>query len=232
MKTEKITIPGGYDELPLGTYLRVLDAAAEEGLDDIERNTAILAALAGVDGDTLLDLPLEEYAALSARARFLEWEPERRKPSGVCVAGEFRLVPVDDMRRVTAAQYIDFQTFARGGARKMPELLSCMLVPEGRRYGEGYDVLLVQQALRDHLPVTDALGACDFFLRSFQKSMRRILISSAAEAMAAAPTGRARRSLAKETARLLAALRRAGAGSPASTPSPRPAAAPGRRSGK
>lgn len=232
MKTEKITIPGGYDELPLGAYLRVLDAAAEEGLNDIERNTAILAALAGVDEDTLLDLPLEEYAELSARARFLEGEPERRKPSGAYVAGEFRLFPVDDMRRVTAAQYIDFQTFARGGARKMPELLSCMLVPEGRRYGEGYDVLAVQQALRDHMPVTDALGACDFFLQSFHKSMRRILISSAAEAMAAAPRGRARRSLARETARLLAALRRAGDGSPASTPSPRPAAAPGRRSGR
>ena len=59
----------------------------------------------------------------------------------------------------------------------MAELLSCLLVPVGCRYNEGYDILEVQQALKDNLSVTDALSLSAFFLTKFKNLIKDSLNS-------------------------------------------------------
>lgn len=221
-------MPGGYDSLPIGKYLDIL--AVCEGRRGVDVTVGMLSVLTGMAEDDILDLPIGEFADLAARARFLEDKPGEAKVRGVYTLGEFTLVPVRDARKVTAAQYIDFQTFSRRGISAAPGVLSCMLVPEGRRYADGYDPVDVQKAVAENLPVSDAFALYAFFLRSLRRSMAAILTSSAVEAAVTARGGRMK--MLRLAARMRARLLLAGAGWRASTRSRRRAAVRGRRSGR
>lgn len=169
----KLTIIDSFAALPLGTYLDILAVNADGDRDEVDRQAATLALLTGASERDILNLPIAEYSELAAAARFLGEQPaipQRIASSYVC--GSFRLKPTADLRKVTAAQYIDFQTFAPEGEARFVELLSVFLVPEGKAYNDGYDVLEVQAAIRADLPVLDALALSAFFLRRFARSMR------------------------------------------------------------
>lgn len=164
--------------LPLGLYLDILAVNADGDRDEVDRQAATLALLTGASERDILNLPIQEYSGLAAAARFLGEQPaipSRIAASYVC--GPFRLKPTADFRRITAAQYIDFQTFAPEGEARFVELLSVFLVPEGKAYNDGYDVLEVQAALRADLSVLDALALSAFFLTRFARSIRATITS-------------------------------------------------------
>ena len=167
-----------YDALPVGKYLQILDACQSDGMEDVDKQIAMLAVLSGKTEDELLNLPLAEYTEMSARSKFLMTAPVlEKKAEPSYKVGQWILIPVIDVKKITVAQYIDFQTFAKGKEARVVELLSCLLVPEGMRYNDGYDVLEVQQAIRDHMSVSEAMSVYAFFLLSSRRSMRAILYS-------------------------------------------------------
>ena len=86
-------------------------------------------------------------------------------------------MPTMDYRKMETAQYVDFQTFAPMVETHMAELLSCLLIPIGCRYNEGYDLLEVQQALKDKLSVTNAVALLAFLLTRFKGLMKDSLNS-------------------------------------------------------
>lgn len=173
-----MTITDTFAALPLGTYLDILAIQDDAARDEVDKQVATLALLTGASEREILNLPIAEYSGLAAAARFLGERPaipSRIAASYVC--GPFRLKPTADFRKVTAAQYIDFQTFAPEGDARFVELLSVFLVPEGKAYNDGYDVLEVQAAIRADLSVLDALALSAFFLRRFAASIRATEIS-------------------------------------------------------
>lgn len=165
-----------YRDLPVGKYEEIVRLCNEE-MTEVDRKVAILSILTGKTEDEILKLPLPTFTEYSAKSRFLEHEcPENLIP-GVSRSyhlGGFVLLPVTDIRKITAAQFIDFQEFSKQKETKMVEMLSCFLVPRGMDYGEGYDVLEVHQAIRDEMSVAEMLALIAFFFGKFIKSSRRI----------------------------------------------------------
>ena len=86
------------------------------------------------------------------------------------------------MRKVTAAQYIDFQTFAEDRDHRAVEMLSCFLIPRGCDYNDGYDVLDVHRAIRDEMSVATVLSLLAFFFKSWVESIKAIRTSLKREA--------------------------------------------------
>lgn len=177
-----------YNKLTLRKWgeLAALDRRTFE--DDLSRQVAVLAILSGKSERDILALPLPEYAALVPVADFLFDIPQ---PSGIAAGGlrtlrlgGWELVPTTDLRKLSTAQYVDFQTMLTGGA-PIEELLSCFLVPRGRTYCEGYEVEDLHALLADRLTVPDALALKAFFLRKCESSMRDILTSCRVAMMAA-----------------------------------------------
>ena len=167
-----------YDKLTLAKWAQLAALKDRDFADDVERQVAVLAILADKSERDLLALPLPEYATLAAAAEFLFAEP---KPSKIAANGLRRLqldgwtlIPTTDIRKVTTAQYVDFQTLITAGA-DIPQLLSCFLVPEGYKYCDGYDVGEVHALLARALTVPDALALKGFFLRKFSESTERFL---------------------------------------------------------
>ena len=162
-------------DLPLGVYLDILDVYADPLREDIDKQVGALALLTGRTDKDILDLPIAEYTALSAKASFLQEVPEKYPRAAASYkVGDLELIPTKDFAHITAAQYIDYQTFV--GA--MPEdetnyvqVLSCFLIPKGNKYNDGYDMDEVRKAIRE-IGVADVLGLTAFFFGKWAALIR------------------------------------------------------------
>lgn len=173
-----------YRDLPIGLYLEICDIDRREDLEDISKQVSIISVLTGMAEEDIYNLPLEEYRELAAKTHYLShpYEGEILTAKNYIV-GKFTLVPIEDYRKITTAQYIDFQTFAKDAERNIVEILSCMLIPKGKKYNQDYDVLEVQKALREHLCVADALSLLAFFFVQYRQSIKDSLTYSREMAM-------------------------------------------------
>ena len=154
--------------LPLGVWLDILAVNADESREEVDKQVATLHLLTGMPERDILNLPIYEYSELARKADFLGVAPVRyARTARKYTLGGFTLIPTSDLRKITAAQYIDFQTFAPGGDKNLVEILSVFLVPEGKDYNDGYDVLEVQDAIRAELSVEQAVALCAFFLSKY-----------------------------------------------------------------
>lgn len=181
---EDIKIIQSYRELPIGDYQDILALCKDESLEELDRQVKILSILTKVDEDTLLNLPIQDFKVLTSRMGFLEKDlptkVTRLKDS--YMIGKFELVPVTDMRKVITAQYIDFQSFHQAGFEEhFVEILSCLLVPKGKKYNQDYDIIEVQDAIRKDLNVHDAASLYAFFIFSCRESIKDMLTFSLQE---------------------------------------------------
>lgn len=202
-----------YNSLTVGKYEALLRARADHEGDTNELNLHVLSILSDMTVDHLLDLKVPEFRAMMDRAGFLCTAPRPSEVARQYRFGDLTLIPVTDVRKMTAAQYIDFQNFSNAGEGRQAELLSCFLVPKGMKYNDGYDILEVQQAIRDFMPVTAALGLLAFFLRRLHRSTINTLRSSVKRM----PKNPQTEETIKATNRLIRSLQ-SGGGSPMSTP--------------
>lgn len=159
-------IINSYDKLPLGMYLDIYDLCKDKTITDDDRQMEIISILSGLSVGNLLKMPISEFKRLSAQTKFLEEEfphGSGKVPKVFHLEG-MTLEVTTNITKMTTAQYVDFQTFSEMGRSKLVEMLSCFFIPAGMEYNEGYDVLEVQNALRNHLSVTEALTLSAFFL--------------------------------------------------------------------
>lgn len=177
---EGIDIIDNYRDLPIGTYMDIQAACKDESLDELGKQVRIISLLANASEDDILNLPIADYKRLVAKSRFLE-APSPDSPGRIAKEyriGGFTLVPTSDFRKITTAQYIDFQTFSAQGEDKYVEILSCFLVPKGHKYGDGYDTMEVQDAIRQNVSVAETLSMAAFFLTRYVRLIRYSLTYS------------------------------------------------------
>lgn len=174
-----------YNRLTLGKYMEIQAVNQDESLDEIDRQSQIIAILTGLPEEEVLHLPIAEYKELVSRLAFLSGTDniKYRPVAKRYIVGKWELIPVRDFRKIEAGQYIDFQTYAPDLDKYLAEFLSVILVPKGHRYNEGYDILEVQQAIRDEMSVTDGISLAGFFLTWCRKSILATLNYSRREAM-------------------------------------------------
>ena len=164
-----------YNGLTLGQYQAIDKVINDTSRDELEQQVGILAILAGTTEAELLRLPLADYATLAGQSAFLR-EPLAKVPKVAkqYQVGSYTLQPRKDYTKLTAGQYIDFQAFTRDRLDYCG-LLSVLLVPKGKAYGDGYDTAEVRQAIADHLPMPDGMALIAFFLRQYAVLIRASL---------------------------------------------------------
>lgn len=165
-----------FSKLPIGKYEEIL-AISREDAEEIDKSVAILSVLTGHPEEEILHLPIAEFTELSAKAQFLTADGFRGgRMAKKYILGDWVLHPVTDYRRLETAQYLDFQTYVADLENRMVELVSVLLVPKGKRYNEGYDILELQKAIRENMTVTEGATIVGFFLtlcsRSIKDSLR------------------------------------------------------------
>lgn len=221
-----------YRDLPIGVYLDILTIQETEP-DEFRRQALTVGALAALNEQEVLALPIDEYKRLRASAAFLSQPcPEDLlRISHTYPVGPWTLRPVKDYGDLTVAQYVDFQTFSRDVDHNLPQILSVVLIPDGHTYNDGYDMAVLQEAIREEMGVADALAlAAHFFASSSALTVSSLDYCRALAAkMSNSPQKTEMLERITEAERL---LRRSGDGSLLWTPSRSSATAPGRTSGR
>ena len=153
-----------YRDLPIGMYLEICEIDRRTDMEDINKQISIISILSGMAEDDILNLPIDEYREMAAKTVFLshQYDGEVLMAKNY-ILGSFNLIPVEDYRKITTAQYIDFQTFVKDVQHNLVEILSTMLIPKGKKYNQDYDIIKVQDAIRQYMPVADALSLIAFF---------------------------------------------------------------------
>lgn len=207
----KMEIINSYDKLPLGMYLDICELYNDTAIEEDDRQMEVISILSGRSVDDLLKMPILEFKKLAAATSFLEQEefPQGKMPKSFNLGG-MTLIATTDITKMTTAQYVDFQNFSKMGKSKLVEQLSCFLIPKGMDYNEGYDVIEVQNVLRNNLTVTEAMTVFAFFLKKCRDSINDTLTYSAS--MAKRMKKEKRTELMTEISRLQTALQTVGDG--------------------
>lgn len=138
-----------------------------------------LAILNGTTYEDIVSRPLNETMKLSRE--FNRWaidapiiHPVKKKYEINGKKYEFTGYP----DKISTAVYIDFYN----GERKVPEnltdMLALVLIPEGHKYNDGYDLEEVKKEIDEYFNIEDALSVCDFFTSLSQVLLRRAMRQS------------------------------------------------------
>ena len=159
----------------LDDYIELQEIIKREEAVDIE--IGIVALLCRVDEEEILNLPIGEYQKLRRDAQFVSKMPEisGKTPKKLIIKGK-RYKVADNVNKWITAQYIDFQNYWKMDGDNIAYLLSTIIVPEGKVYGEGYDVADVIDEIKTGLPAVTAFEMCSFFQKAFLSSTRGILL--------------------------------------------------------
>lgn len=165
MKGE-IDIIDNYRDLSIGDWQEIARISHDKDRDELDVQVKVMSVLTRKSEAFLLNLPIREYSRLAKRMQYLEFElPDfLLGVEDSYDIGGFRLIPERDCLKVTTAQYVDFQEFHKAGRDgHIVQILSCLLVPEGKRYCRDYEIAQVQEAIGTGMNVYDAMALYGFF---------------------------------------------------------------------
>lgn len=151
--------------------------------DDTEDSKVLRTAalLYGITYEDILALPLNETQRLVEGTAFLYTAPELHRPKNVIEVNGRRYRTMKDVSDMTTAQYIDFQSIATNLNNNLPQLMSIFLIPEGRKYNDGYSVSELAEEFRKYLTVEETVSLADFFMKKYVRLIRRSLMYLEAE---------------------------------------------------
>ena len=138
-----------------------------------------LAIYADTDLDTIMNYPLTKYHKLLERFYadyFTDFSHAEPKIKDKYTAGDMVLVPMLDFTQITVAQMMDFSVLSVDPIENIEKLLAIFLIPKGKKYNDGYDLLEVQKAILK-MSFNELSPLLAFFLRWFQGCRNHIQIS-------------------------------------------------------
>lgn len=173
MKELNFTMPSSWDEVTLEMF----DVITSNEENPYEKIQDILEILTGLPKSEIKELPATvlESAEINKKLSFMTKEPRKRMPVEKLTLNGKRYVMSLYPAKWTAAQYLDYNAVLGGGPqKKIAKLVACFCVPEGKKYGEGYDFDKLVDEIYEHMPVTVAMGYAGFFqlqLTSYVKAL-------------------------------------------------------------
>lgn len=160
-----------YKDLTLEKYIELYELDIQ-GLTELDIQSNIIAILSDMTVDEVLDLPIPQYKKLAQQTAFMTVPPQvkPRKISKIKINGKnFKVL--DKIEDMTTGQYIDYQTYISNGDIKMlPYTLSCLIIPEGEKYGDSNTIEDLKQ-----MTVEEALTISNFFMNKSRTLIRTTL---------------------------------------------------------
>ena len=139
----------------------------------------LLAIYADTDTDVIMSYPLTKYHKLLEKFYadyFTDFSKAEPAIKDKYTAGDMVLVPMLDFTQITVAQMMDFSVLSTDPVENIEKLLAIFLLPKGKKYNDGYDLMEVQKAILK-MSFNELSPLLAFFLRWFQGCRNHIQIS-------------------------------------------------------
>ena len=172
-----------YKELTIKKYNELRKVLAEP-MGELDLQANVISVLTDMSVNDVYNLPLTKYQELVEKTAFILAKPnlDGKIPDKIVITtstGEkLECRVVKDINKITAAQYIDYQTLAAKPDKEqnIAAILACFIVPKGMKYCDGYDVADVITWLNEHMNMYDALNICFFFRKKYLRSIKATLV--------------------------------------------------------
>ena len=168
-----------WNEVSIDLYYQILDVYEDESLCEAEKDLALCAILCDVPEEEIYSLSIMEANELISKLSWLGKFDFNRNYKG----GKIKIKGKDyrvncDLQKMTIAQYIDFQTFYKMTDHRNTygNLLACFILPEGKKYGEDYDISELAKEITEELSIVTANEIIFFFLKELETSIRALQI--------------------------------------------------------
>lgn len=152
----------------------------ENNVEDMQEIQAeLLAIYANTDIDSIMSYPVTKYHKLLERFYadyFTDFSKAEPKIKDKYTAGDMVLVPMLDFTQITVAQMMDFSVLSTDPIENIEKLLAIFLIPKGKKYNDGYDLMEVQKAILK-MDFNELSPLLAFFLRWFNGCRNHIQIS-------------------------------------------------------
>lgn len=164
-----------WDNITISKYYEIMDVLDGED-DDITKNVRLVALMMDKDESEIWDMELSVAGDYISRLQFLNRFDFPKHPNMKINLPGYNLEVMKDVTKINVAQYVDFQNFVKLPLRDgMDKLLSIFLIPKDHKYNEGYDILDLQNTIRENMSFRVAEGLLGFFLRRYGKSLIHFL---------------------------------------------------------
>lgn len=152
----------------------------ENNVEDMQAVQAeLLAIYADTDIDTVMNYPLTKYHKLVEsfyNDYFTDFSKAEPAIKDKYTAGDMVLIPMLDFTQITVAQMMDFSVLSTDPVENIEKLLAIFLIPKGKKYNDGYDLMQVQKAILK-MDFNELSPLLAFFLRWFNGCRNHIQIS-------------------------------------------------------
>lgn len=177
-----IKLANNWTELTLSMFWDIQDVYNSD-IPPEEKTLKTLAILSHEDEALINSIPFQDFASLATQLEFLKHIPLTVCPNKISVNGN-KYVVVNDLTRLTTAQYFDFYSMFKEYQRNedretFAKMCAIFLIPEGKNYLDGYELDSVVQDVYD-ISYSTINSLADFFLRSrklFMKTTVNYLLS-------------------------------------------------------
>ena len=139
-------------------------------LDNLNSNITLLSLLCEVDEDEISNLTTEEFKELLNQIAFLKELPKVKVQPTYTINGKEYEVFLN-LKEMTVAQYLDFQTFYKDQDKYFKELLSIFVIPKGKKYNTDYNIEEVINEIGKNMSIVDAYSILFFFSLLYQNLM-------------------------------------------------------------
>lgn len=143
-------------------------------VESLDKNISIIALLSDNDEDTIADMPINDFSKMVKKIDFLKKMPNVEIKDKYIINNKKYYVHTN-LKKMTAAQYIDFQTLQKDYYNNLKYLLACFIIPEGKQYAQDYDIDEVANDIFKHLSIVDANSIMFFFAIQYRALTKGIL---------------------------------------------------------
>lgn len=167
-----------WNDININTFNKLNSVQFKEIDDDtmLNANVKLLSILCDVDEDEIENLKLDEFSRLIKEMAFIE-KPLPKTNIKMLYRLNNKVYHLNtNIKKMTTAQYIDFQTLYKQKEQDIAKILACFMIPKGKKYGD-YEVDEVVKDLNNHLSISEAQTIMFFFAESYRKLISNIKIS-------------------------------------------------------
>lgn len=162
-----------WNDITISDYKKIKAITEREFDSELEKGIAVLSVLCGVDEDEVYSLPISQLKGLLDGIAWMN-EPytfdKNWKADTITINGE-KYDIVADINKFTVAQYADFQIYwdKRDDVDYMAKLLSVFIIPKGKTYNDGYDVVELIDILENNISINIWNSINFFFLKDLMR---------------------------------------------------------------
>lgn len=124
-----------WNDLSIGQYDDIRFILSDKVLSDADKDICLLSVLSGISGDVIKAKPVDEVADMISSASFLGKAYDGEVMGGIFRYGGYTFDCDFSHRVMTYAQVMDAENTVQ-----YADLISCLMVPVGHSYHDGYKV--------------------------------------------------------------------------------------------